>query len=153
MQPIIPNIQRAKVDIHELLQIIFLSDNHSEIILEASLLKTNKDIFLFCLELFNNGIVLLFGKEGRCVMNNISIDDIYLVRKKLMVAHINTKIVCYDKDTALLVDLITPLDNPKTVIEASLDAMHKLDPNASLEDYKVNMLINDSYVEISFVIE
>ena len=147
------HMQRAQVNIMELLNIIFLSDNQNEIILEASLLKTNRDIFLFCLELFNNGIVMLYGEHGRCVMNNISIDNLYEVRKKLMIAHINTKIVCYDKDTALLVDLITPLDNPKTVIEASLNEIHKMDPNSSLDQFKVQMLIDNSYVEISFVIE
>jgi hypothetical protein len=146
-------MQRAKVDILELLKIIFLSDNHNEIILEASLLKSNRDIFLFCLELFNNGLVLLFGENGRCLMNNVSIDNLYEVRRKLMVAHINTKIVCYDKETALLVDLIVPSDNPKNVIESSLKEIHLLDPNSSLDQFKVNMLVNDTFVEISFVIE
>tara|TARA_Y100000389_G_scaffold105527_1_gene102441 strand:- start:39461 stop:39901 length:441 start_codon:yes stop_codon:yes gene_type:complete len=146
-------MQRAKVDILELLKIIFLSDNHNEIILEASLLKSNRDIFLFCLELFNNGLVLLFGENGRCLMNNVSIDNLYEVRRKLMVAHINTKIVCYDKETALLVDLIVPSDNPKNVIESSLKEIHSLDPHSSLDQFKVNMLVNDTFVEISFVIE
>ena len=147
------HMQRAKVDILELLKIIFLSDNHNEIILEASLLKSNRDIFLFCLELFNNGLVILFGENGRCLMNNVSIDNLYEVRKKLMVAHINTKIVCYDKETALLVDLIEPTDNPKSIIESSLKEIHSLDPNSSLDQFKVNMLVNDTFVEISFVIE
>jgi hypothetical protein len=146
-------MQRAQVDINELLRIIFLSNNQSEIILEASLLKTNKDIFYFCLELFNNGIVLLFGENGRCTMNKISIDNLYEIRKKLLIAHISTKIICYDKDTALLIDLITPNDNSKTVIESSLKKIYAIDNNANMDQFTVHMLIDESYVEISFAIE
>lgn len=56
--------------------------------------------------LFMRGLVLLFGSENKITLNHLNMDQIQVVIDKMRLAKIKTHVTSYDKETAIILDLI-----------------------------------------------
>ena len=84
------------IEIEALSNIMFI-DNVNDAKIELSLggIESNKDFFYFCLDLFCKGLVLLFGSNNRVELENLTIEQFELVRKKMSNAGIDVKLELY----------------------------------------------------------
>jgi hypothetical protein len=79
------------VDMHidDLAEFMFMK-NINDAIIEMSLggVENTKDLFCFFVDLMCKGLVLLFGKENRIELDQLSMDDFKLVQHKMSLAGI-----------------------------------------------------------------
>tara|TARA_B110000261_G_scaffold91062_2_gene103689 strand:+ start:439 stop:690 length:252 start_codon:yes stop_codon:yes gene_type:complete len=83
-------------------------------------------------------------------MNDNHLDKI---RRKLLFANIDTKIVQYPIDTAILIDILDPSRSPKQVLSDSINKIGSLETNLEIEEYEFSLLIDSVYIIISFGIK
>jgi hypothetical protein len=83
-------MHNIKMPLNRLANFVFKENtNDVEICLETKELKTSKELFLFCLDLFMKGLVMLFGNsENKVVLDTITIDQISLIQRKMRNMHI-----------------------------------------------------------------
>ena len=114
--------------------------------------NNNKDVFLFCFDLFCKGLIFLFGNKCNnnisVNFNNLSEYQLDEVRKKLKLLGISTHILTYDLHTAALLDFpITPKLFPQ-----SIDNINKQPSDLSLNEYVVRGVTNETMFELYFEI-
>ena len=82
-----------EINIDYLAEFLFLR-NTSNSLVELTLggIEDNKDFFFFCLDLFCKGLVLLYGKDNKLIINDINEEQFETVRKKLENAGILAKL-------------------------------------------------------------
>lgn len=122
--------------------------------------KTNKELFSFCFQLFCNGLVLLYGDGQKVLLNALSMEQLDTIRKKLKCAHIHVKIATYDLDTAYLLDIVEkptssqnqPRPNEGSVLAKSMAAIRTQGENDALEDYALTLMMYGNVMQIHFEI-
>jgi hypothetical protein len=57
------------------------------------------------------GLVLLFGNDNKITLNHLSMDQIQVVIHKMKMAKIKPHVTSYDKDTAMILDLLPTNSN------------------------------------------
>jgi hypothetical protein len=145
--------QVVNVDIDNLATYIFKTNVDSQMFLQFSSIKTNRDLFYLCFDLFCKGIVLLFGKDNKFRLNDINDDHLDKIRRKLLFANIDTKIVQYPIDTAILIDIHDPSRSPKKVLSDSINKIGALETDLEIDEYEFSLLIDSVYIIISFGIK
>jgi hypothetical protein len=134
------------VDIDSVAPIIFLK-NVNDLPVKLNLLdpfKNKKDLFYFCIDLFFKGLYLMNEiTNGKLIINNMSMEDIYKVIRKMM----NVKI-----KTHIFIKGSIPQSNAHKVINEGLEELKMMDDNEPLEKYVMKMLINTSVYNIYFTI-
>ena len=123
--------------------------------------KTNKELFSFCFQLFCNGLVLLYGDGHKVLLNALSMEQLDTIRAKLKCVHIHVKIATYDLDTAYLLDMVEkpnspqnqpPRPNEGAVLAKSMAAIRTQGENDALEDYALTLMMHGNVMQIHFEI-
>lgn len=114
------------VDMHvnDLADFIFKKNvNDSIIQLALNGLEDVKDLFYFCLDLFCKGLVIMFGIDNKVEVDNISLDQFMLLKKKMANAGVNINLNVYediegdDDKVALNIEKIEELPNDLNIEE------------------------------------
>jgi len=124
--------------------------------------KTNKELFSFCFQLFCNGLVLLYGDGQKVLLNARSMEQLDTIRAKLKCVHIHVKITTYDLDTAYLLDMVEKpptsshnqqsRPNEGAVLAKSMAAIRTQAENDALEDYALTLMMHGNVMQIHFEI-
>lgn len=142
------------IDVSELAKYIFVkNEKQSEIMINITCLKTQKELFFLLFDLFCKGLILMYGKDNRMTLNTLGMDQFEEVKQKLRCAHIQLSLVLYDKDTAELLDLIpnNMTDNhERTIITQSLAKIRAEKENLDLKEYVFHLYMNDILYCINF---
>jgi hypothetical protein len=122
-----------EIDIDYLAEFLFLR-NTSNSLVELTLdgIEDNKDFFFFCLDLFCKGLVLLYGKDNKIVINDIDEEQFESVRKKLENAGILAK---------LTVHTLPPLSPDSVFPNVNIAELKELPANLDIDSYvfKIDM--------------
>lgn len=83
-------LQSIELEVDQLAEFLF-KKNLNNAVIELSLggIEDNKDMFYFCLDVFCKGLVMMFGKDNRLVVNDITLDQFDLVKQKMKNAGID----------------------------------------------------------------
>ena len=148
--------------IHDLSKHIFKNNDegHEMLLGLEESVKTNKELFSFCFQLFCNGLVLLYGDGQKVLLNALSMEQLDVIRKKLKSAHIRVKIATYDLETAYLLDIVEkptsspnqPRPNEGSVLAKSMAAIRTQGENDALEDYALTLMMHGNVMQIHFEI-
>lgn len=110
-------------------------------------LDDTKDLFCFCLDLMCKGLVLLFGKDNRVFVHELSADQFQIMREKLR---------CVGIDCLLS---ITPVELPPDQMVdlwaqnyLNMQRIRESVNSDRLEDYHFNLQTLDSIYKIKFQI-
>tara|TARA_Y100000389_G_scaffold184550_1_gene203109 strand:- start:934 stop:1410 length:477 start_codon:yes stop_codon:yes gene_type:complete len=150
--------------IHDLSKHIFKNNDegHDMLLGLEESVKTNKELFSFCFQLFCNGLVLLYGDGQKLLLNALSMEQLDTIRAKLKCVHIHVKIATYDLDTAYLLDMVEkpnsshnqqqPRLNEGSVLAKSMAAIRTQGENDALEDYALTLMMHGNVMQIHFEI-
>uniref|UniRef100_A0A6C0CVQ7 Uncharacterized protein n=1 Tax=viral metagenome TaxID=1070528 RepID=A0A6C0CVQ7_9ZZZZ len=155
----------------ELLERIYHKNpNNNRLFIEANSLRSTKELFRFCLDLFCKGLVMCHGGDSRRVeIDRLSMEQIQYVIDKLSYTGIMTIVrvltkehyhVIHDESEELESD--NPLQEPLLekqrikdayqVLQKSVEAIDKFPDNDPLQNYNFKILVGDCVYCISFEI-
>ncbi len=114
--------------INDLADFIFIKNvNDSIIQLSLNGVEDMKDLFYFCLDLFCKGLVILFGQDNKVEVENITLEQFMLLRKKMANAGININLNIYED--------IEGEENEEKKVALNLEKIEELPNNLNIEDY------------------
>lgn len=93
------------MNIDALANTVFFNNDH-EISFELNQTVSVKELSNVLYTLFMRGLVLLFGQENKVTLNHLTMDQIEKVVCQMKRAKIKAIVNFYDKDTAILLDLL-----------------------------------------------
>lgn len=143
------------INIQDLAHYIFKTNSHeqNELFLDIKTLKTNKELFFFCFELFCKGLIILYGNsENKLLLNQVTMEQFDVIKQALIYAHIKLHIQVYEQSIAELMDLISTTDERDVICE-TIDKLVASEQNDKLDQYKFNIIINGVVYAIYFTIE
>ena len=145
-------MEKICINVENLARYIFQTNNTNKIFLDIKSIKTNKELFFFYFDLFCKGLVITFSEGNTLLLNKLTEEDFYKIKKKFELAHIKLNISIYDIDTAYLIDICESKTNlkEKEIIEKSIEKLKDMDDNLQLKDYEFNIYINGIINVISF---
>lgn len=93
------NILYVDMEVDDFSTFLF-TKNINNAIIELSLggVENNKDLFMFLVDLVCKGLVLLFGEENRVELDNVTLEDFNMIRKKLACAGIHIDLLVEPND-------------------------------------------------------
>lgn len=114
--------------INDLADFIF-NKNVNDSIIQLSLngVEDMKDLFYFCLDLFCKGLVILFGQDNKVEVENITLEQFMLLRKKMANAGININLNIYED--------IEGEESEEKKVALNLEKIEELPNNLNIEDY------------------
>jgi hypothetical protein len=134
------------IDVDLLAPIIFLKNlNNLPIVLKITdSLENNKDIFFFCLDLFFKGLFMMNSiDEKTVILNNLNLEEIYKVVRKMRNANLNVIIEICDNS-------LHDQKNNYKIMNDSLALLKKMPNDKELKEYSLRLLFNDSECKITF---
>lgn len=147
------NIEKKNIDVDQLAFYIFTENDGKEIFLDIQSIKTNKDLFFFCFDLFCKGLVILFGTENKLLLNMLTSENFDEIRRKLKYAHIHLKTLNYDVELAELLDIVNKDTlNERNVLVESIDHLKGMEEQLELSEYIFNIYLNNTVMQIFFEI-
>lgn len=100
------------MNIDALADTLFLKNEFdNEIYFEINQFMSVKEFSNILYTLFMRGLVLLFGYENRITLNHLTMDQIQVVIDKMRLAKIKPRVTMYDKETAIILDLLPTNSN------------------------------------------
>jgi hypothetical protein len=148
-------IPRMNINIQDLAHYIFQTNikEQNEIFLDIKTLKTNKELFFFCFELFCKGLIILYGNsQNKLLLNQVTMEQFDVIKERLRYAHIKLHIHVYEQSTAEIMDLISTSDERDVICE-TIDKLVSSEEDKQIEDYTFNIMINGVVYVIYFTIE
>lgn len=145
-------MEKICIDVQNLARYIFETNVNNTIFLDIKSIKTNKELFFFYFDLFCKGLIITFSEENTLLLNKLTEEDFYKIKKKFELARIKLNISIYDIETAYMIDICekkTDL-NEKEIIEKSIDKLKDMNDNLDLNQYEFNIYINGIINVISF---
>lgn len=154
----------------ELLERIYHKNpNNNRLFIEANSLRSTKELFRFCLDLFCKGLVMCHGGDSRRVeIDKLSMDQIQYVIDKLSYTGIMTIVRVLTKEHYDVIhedepsESDSPLQEPLIqkqklkdaykVLQQSVEAIEKFPENDHLKNYNFKILVGDCVYCISFEI-
>jgi len=138
--------ERKTVDFEELVNYIFFKNaSKKKILIETSDLRTSKDIFCFCLDLFCKGLILCNGDENKRVeVESLQIEDIQNVIDKLSYTGIMT---------IVQISTLKEMDNagtPHDLLVKSVNDINSFPDNGTLSEYDFKLRVNEVVYIIRF---
>ena len=145
-------MEKICIDVENLARYIFETNVNNKIFLDIKSIKTNKELFFFYFDLFCKGLVITFSDENTLLLNKLTEDDFYKIKKKFELAYIKLNMTIYDIETAYLIDICEKKHdlNEKDIIEKSIEKLKNMDDNLDLIQYEFNIYINGIINVISF---
>ena len=155
----------------ELLERIYHKNpNNNRLFIEANSLRSTKELFRFCLDLFCKGLVMCHGGDTRRVeIDKLSMDQIQYVIDKLSYTGIMTIVRVLTKEHYHIINeepeqeqsddsLQEPfiqkqkIQDAYKVLQQSVEAIDKFPENDNLKNYNFKILVGDCVYCISFEI-
>ena len=140
------------IEVDELAEYIFKTNQCNQIYINVRCLKSTKELFFFLFDIFCKGIVLLYGKNKKTLLNNLQLYQFEEIKEKLRYAHIKLNLEIYNKDTAILLDMMKEANNEKMIIQQSIDDIINMNDNEDLSKYVFKIFMNESLFCIHFEI-
>jgi hypothetical protein len=148
-------IKHRNVNYQELVKYIFVENNGKKIILQNNDLRTNKDIFTFCFDLFCKGLLICHGYADNVVhIDNLTLDDIRIVIDKLSYSGIIT-IIQVETDLLENGDEDNYQDRQKSahyVISESIRLLNAANDNDQLDNFSFRLKVMNLIYVIRFKI-
>jgi hypothetical protein len=76
------------MQVDDFVDFMFMKNTNSVIDLSLEGIENNKDLLCFFIDTMCKGLVMLFGKDNRLELDDISLDDFDIIRKKMALAGI-----------------------------------------------------------------
>lgn len=76
------------MQVDDFITFMFMKNTESVIDLSLEGIENNKDLLCFFIDTMCKGLVMLFGKDNRLELDDISINDFDIIRKKMALAGI-----------------------------------------------------------------
>lgn len=138
-------MEKSFYDITQLVQFIFVDNinNHSIDLVIDQGVKNTKELFFTCVEILTAGLKLLYSdNEGKINLQNITLEQLEFVKKKMLLAKIDFTVdIIEKKDLIIEVDS----DNNETIsvtnkedevlVNHLLTSLTDLDNNLKLFEY------------------
>lgn len=134
------------MDINNLAEFLFTKNDHNkQIDLSINGIENTRDFFCFCLDIMCKGLVLLFGKDNKVALNDLSLHDFEIVNTKMKCAGIKCLLKVYpiEEQPETLLDLWT-----QNVL--NVQNVRMCDENMKFEDYHFDIQTMESIYKISF---
>ena len=147
------NVKSKNIDITELAQYVFRNESESPIFIEINCLKTKKELFFLLFDLFCKGLIILFGENNKILLNKLGMDQFDEVKAKLKLAHVDLNLQLYDKETAVILEMIpADIDDrfEKTIIQQSLAQINGMPDDKDLKEYVFQLFMNETLFNINF---
>jgi hypothetical protein len=143
---------RLNIDVSEVAKYIFEINDDKEIYLNVKSIKTTRDLFFFLFDIFCKGIIILYGENNKMKLNDLQPTQFDEIKHKLKFAHIKLNMEMFDKQTAVLIDLIPEGDesNEKNIIQKSIDDIMLMNDNEELNTYVFKLFMNENLFCINF---
>ena len=137
-------MQEIETNIGELAQFIFLkNESESKIAMTIPDLSNNKELFFFTLDLFCRGLVMLFGHDGKVVIEELREKDFEIIKHKLGLAGIltNLRVTPHD-DVSLAKFYVEPPINSREI--------ESLDNDLELTEYVFTVSTQQLLYHVNF---
>tara|TARA_B110000238_G_C15983177_1_gene376945 strand:+ start:353 stop:805 length:453 start_codon:yes stop_codon:yes gene_type:complete len=143
---------RVNIDVSEVANYIFKTNNNKEILLNVNSIKTTRDLFFFLFDIFCKGLIILYGENNKMKLNDLEPRQFDEMKDKLKYAHIRLNMEMYDKSTAILLDLLPDDEgfNEKSIIKKSIDDILLMAENEELNRYTFKLYMNENLFCINF---
>jgi hypothetical protein len=143
---------KMNIDVTEVAKYIFKINTDKEIFLNVNSIKTSRDLFFFLFDIFCKGLIILYGEDNKMRLNDLHPEQFEVIKDKLKYAHIKLNMEMYDKDTAILLDLLPDDDSydEKKIIQKSIDDIMLMTENEELSSYIFKLYMNDNLFCINF---
>lgn len=145
-------MEKISINVEDLARYIFEININNKIFLDINSIKTNKELFFFYFDLFCKGLIITFSESNTLLLNKLTEEDFYKIKKKFELAHIKLNVSIYDVETAYMIDICEKKTDlkEKEIIEKSIERLKDMDDNLELKEYEFNIYINGIINVISF---
>lgn len=145
-------MEKISINVEDLARYIFKINTNNKIFLDINSIKTNKELFFFYFDLFCKGLIITFSESNTLLLNKLTEEDFYKIKKKFELAHIKLNMSIYDVETAYLIDICEKKTDltEKEIIEKSIERLKNMNDNLELKEYEFNIYINGIINVISF---
>lgn len=145
-------MEKISINVEDLARYIFKTNTNNKIFLDINSIKTNKELFFFYFDLFCKGLIITFSESNTLLLNKLTEEDFYKIKKKFELAHIKLNMSIYDVETAYLIDICEKKTDltEKEIIEKSIERLKDMNDNLELKEYEFNIYINGIINVISF---
>lgn len=147
------SVKSKNIDITELAQYVFRNESESPIFIEINCLKTKKELFFLLFDLFCKGLIILYGENNKILLNKLGMDQFDEVKAKLKLAHVDLNLTLYDKETAVILEMIPDMIDDrfeKTIIQKSLAQINGMSDDMDLKEYVFQLFMNETLFNINF---
>ena len=79
-------MEKICINVENLARYIFQTNNTNKIFLDIKSIKTNKELFFFYFDLFCKGLVITFSEGNTLLLNKLTEEDFYKIKKKFELA-------------------------------------------------------------------
>ncbi len=157
-------MEKSFYDINTLAKFIFIdnSNNHPiDLVIDEGCSNT-KELFYICVELLTTGLKLLYGNEyGKVSLQDLTIEQLKVIKKKLLLAKIDFEIDMID-NKEILNDLETYLNSKENLsddkntesndrmIQNLLFSVDDLEDNLPLNEYCFKIELEDRIYFVNF---
>lgn len=124
----------------ELVDFMFIKNKTNTIAMSLPELDTTKDLFYFLLDLFCKGLVVLFGKENRVIIQNLTENDFEIIQNKMLYAGIEVYLSIYEHSNV-------SFSNKSPI---NLTNIENLPEYLDLNEYSFKMLIENKIYKVYF---
>tara|TARA_Y100000389_G_scaffold109924_1_gene107029 strand:- start:6904 stop:7353 length:450 start_codon:yes stop_codon:yes gene_type:complete len=145
-------MEKISINVEDLARYIFEINTNNKIFLDINSIQTNKELFFFYFDLFCKGLIITFSESNTLLLNKLTEEDFYKIKKKFELAHIKLNMSIYDVETAYMIDICEKKTDlkEKEIIEKSIERLKDMDDNLELKEYEFNIYINGIINVISF---
>lgn len=126
--------------------------DNNECVFMLNNVSSSKVLFELCFDIFCKSLVILYGTENTLNINILNETDLNFVKTKLEKINIKINTLVYDVKTAELLDIIESPNTGIHLLQKSLQNIRLQPDNLDLNEYIVQIQINDIIMEISFEI-
>lgn len=132
------------VDMHinNLAEFMFLRNvNDAKLVMSLGGIEDAKDLFYFCLDLFCKGLVMLYGNEGKVHVQDLSLEQFQVIKKKMFNASIDVNLAVYE-------DIEEKENDEKCYI--NIKHIEQMPNNLNIREYKFMLRADPMVFHVTF---
>jgi hypothetical protein len=140
------------VDMHvnDLAEFVFLKNvNDAKLVLSLGGIEDTKDLFYFCLDMFCKGLVMLFGKDGKVHVQDLTLDQFHTIKTKMYNASIDVVLNLHE-DIADSDEEESVVDNEHLPCYINIGHIESLPNNLNIKEYKFVLRASSMVYEVTF---
>lgn len=133
------------MNVNELARFLFVNnEDNRRVVINLNGIDGTKDLFCFCFDMMCKGLVLLFGTDNRVSLNQISLEQFEVLRKKMQCVGIDIMLEVF------------PVDPPPTHLDfytQNMLNMHQVMAGPireRLEEYTFKIQTQDTLYNVTF---